>query len=208
MEAQGLVKAIRQCQEAGAALIGICGGYQMLGAKIYDPEMVESQKTELAGLGLLPMTTVFAGSKETHRIRGTVVRDAGLLAGAKGLPIQGYEIHMGRTTGDGLTAPFSIEDRSDLAVTEDTATDGALHAAGYIFGTYIHGLFHNGGLRRAILQALAQRKGVSLPLAAGDLGIDQEYDKLADWVRSSLDMDLIYRMTDLTRDFEAAGDPG
>ncbi|MCI0896014.1 MAG: cobyric acid synthase [Chloroflexi bacterium] len=207
MESQGLVKAIRQCHGAGAALIGVCGGYQMLGTNIYDPEMVESQKTEIAGLGLLPMTTVFAGSKETHRIRGTVAGDVGLLAGAQGLPIQGYEIHMGRTTGDGVTAPFSIEDRSDLAVTEDTATDGALHASGYIFGTYIHGLFHNGGLRRAMLQALAQRKGVTLPPDAGELGIDQEYDKLADWVRSSLDMDLIYQMTGLSRDFEAAGDP-
>ncbi|MCI0825310.1 MAG: hypothetical protein J4N90_11205, partial [Chloroflexi bacterium] len=77
----------------------------------------------------------------------------------------------------------------------------------YIFGTYIHGLFHNGGLRRAMLQALAHRKGVTLPPDAGELGIDQEFDKLADWVRSSLDMDLIYQMTGLTRDLEAAGDP-
>ncbi len=83
MEAQGLVKAIRQCQGAGAALIGICGGYQMLGTKIYDPEMVESQKTEIAGLGLLPTTTVFSARKATNRVSGTVARDVGLLAGAE-----------------------------------------------------------------------------------------------------------------------------
>ncbi len=74
-------------------------------------------------------------------------------------------------------------------------------------GTYIHGLFHNGGLRRALLQALAGRKGVDLSLAPGDLALDLEYDKLADWVRASLKMDLVYRMAGLGRDFEATGAP-
>ena len=205
MERQGLIEAVRESHRRGCALIGICGGYQMLGTEVYDPEGVESSQSEMAGLGLLPMTTVFAGVKETHRIQGRVAQDFGLLAGAKGLPIQGYEIHMGRTSGDGLGAPFNIEDRSDLAVTGDTGLDGALDRTGWVMGTYIHGLFHNGGLRSAVLHALSRRKGVSLPVSVAAVGLDEEFDKLADWVRGSLNMDSVYRIAGLTRDFDSVG---
>ena len=71
-------------------------------------------------------------------------------------------------------------------------------------GTYIHGLFHNGELRQALLRALARRKGVGLALAAQDLALDQEYDKLADWVRASLKMDLVYQMAGLSRGYDGA----
>ena len=205
MERQGLTAAIRDLHRDGAAVVGVCGGYQMLGAKLYDPEGVESSWAEMDGLGLLPLTTVFAGSKETHRIRGEVVRGSGLLAGAKGMPIHGYEIHLGRTTGEGVDVPFRIDDRSDVPVTPDAAFDGALSASGRVLGTYVHGLFHNGGLRRAVLQELARRKAVNLPLAPRDLALDQEYDKLADWVRASLKMDLVYGMAGLDRDFDSIG---
>jgi adenosylcobyric acid synthase len=77
-----------------------------------------------------------------------------------------------------------------------------MDAAGRVLGTYIHGLFHNGELRRAVLQELARRKGVSLPLSSQEMTIDQEYDKLADWVRSSLKIELIYQMTGLSREYE------
>ena len=203
MELQGLVSAIRRLHRQGTAVIGICGGYQMLGTMLYDPEGVESTMMEMEGLGLLPMTTVFAGHKETHRVRGKVVQDSGLLAGAKGLALQGYEIHMGRTTAENVSAAFQIDDRSDVPVTEDTAFDGALAPSGRVLGTYIHGLFHNGELRRCVLRALARAKGVTLPPLVGDHSIDQEYDKLADWVRASLNMNLIYQMSGLDRDFDA-----
>jgi len=205
MEHRGLRDAILAAHENGTAVIGVCGGYQMLGTRLYDPDRVESSRTEMQGLGLLPLTTVFTGSKETHRIRGEVLQGSGLLAGARGLPIQGYEIHMGRTRGDGVGPAFRIDDRSDVAVDEGTAIDGALDASGWVLGTYIHGLFHNGGFRRALLQALARRKGADLSLAPGDLALDQEYDKLADWVRASLKMDLVYEMAGLDRSFEATG---
>jgi len=204
MERQGLVSAIRRLHNEGTAVIGICGGYQMLGNNLYDPDGVESSIAEMEGLGLLSMTTVFTGHKETHRVRGKVVQDSGLLAGAKGLALQGYEIHMGRTTAENVSAAFRIDDRSDVPVTEDTAFDGALASSGRVLGTYIHGLFHNGELRRCILRALASAKGVTLPPLVGDHSIDQEYDKLADWVRASLNMDLIYQMSGLVRDFEAS----
>ena len=82
--------------------------------------------------------------------------------------------------------------------------EGALDASGSVMGTYIHGLFHNGELRTEILKELARRKGVSLPDMSTNLDLDREYDKLADWVRSSMDMDLIYRVSGLSRDYNVA----
>ena len=205
MEARGLTAAVRRAHRDGASVIGICGGYQMLGTRIHDPEKVESSRTAIDGLGLLPLTTEFSASKETHRVQGEVVQDFGLLAGAKGLPFQGYEIHMGRTWGEGAGAAFRIDGRSDIPVTESNAYDGALDSSGAVLGTYIHGLFHNGGLRRAMLRELARRKGVSLPLPAQEAASDHEFDKLADWVRASLRMDLVYQMAGLAHDFDGAG---
>ena len=176
----------------------------MLGTKVSDPDHIESSIPELDGLGLLPLSTVFQGSKETHRISGKVIESTGLLAGASGMPVRGYEIHMGRTVGEGFAPPFRIEDRADVPVTEADSLEGALDSSGRVMGTYIHGLFQNAGLRGAILQELARRKGVSLPRATSEMDLDQEYDKLADWVRSSIDMDLVYRVTGLSRDYDVA----
>ena len=204
MNEQGLSQAVKELHAGGAAVVGVCGGYQMLGTKVSDPEHIESSITELDGLGLLNLTTVFEGSKETHRINGRVVAATGLLAGASGMPVSGYEIHMGRTVGEGSSPPFRIEDRGDVPVTGAGDLDGALDASGSVMGTYIHGLFHNGELRTAMLNELARRKGVSLPDLTNELDLDREYDKLADWVRSSLDMDLVYRISRLSRDYDAA----
>ena len=205
LNAQGLSLAIKRLYQGGTAILGICGGYQMLGKHLYDPGGIESTLPEMEGLGLLPLTTVFAGTKETHRIRGEVVEGSGLLHGAAGAPITGYEIHMGRTTGEGVSLPFRIDDRTDVSVTPESAYDGAMDESGLVLGTYVHGLLHNGQLRRAMLEELARRKGVILP-PSDDLGaMDAEFDKLADWVRASIDMDLVYSITGLNRDFDRAG---
>ena len=204
MNERGLSQAVKELHGSGAAVVGICGGYQMLGTKVSDPDHIESPIAELDGLGLLPLSTVFQGSKETHRIKGTVIEATGLLAGASGMPVSGYEIHMGRTVGEGFAAPFRIEDRADAAVTEADSMEGAIDSSGSVMGTYIHGLFHNGGLRDAMLRELARRKGVTLPDSSSELDSDREFDKLADWVRSSVDMDLVYRISGLSRDYDAA----
>ena len=204
MNDRGLSQAVKELHAGGVAVVGICGGYQMRGTKVSDPEHIESSITELDGLGLMDLTTVFEGSKETHRINGKVTGAAGLLAGAAGMPVSGYEIHMGRTVGEGFSAPFRIEDRADAPVTGNGDPEGALDASGSVMGTYIHGLFHNGELRSAMLLELARRKGVSLPDASSGVDLDREYDRLADWVRSSMDMDLIYRLSGLSRDYDAA----
>ena len=198
MADQGLSDALLSAHEGGAAIVGICGGYQMLGESLYDPEGIESSIGRADGLGLLPLATTFAGTKETHRVQAAVRAEAGarpgLLAGAAGESVIGYEIHMGRTAGEGIIPPFSVSDRADAPVTPATALDGALDTSGRVLGTYIHGLFHNAGVRRAMLAELARRKGVTLPEGV-DVARDREYDRLADWVRSSLRMDLVYDMT-------------
>ncbi len=197
MDRQGLSQAVTSAYRRGAAIVGICGGYQMLGQALYDPDGVESTIGQADGLGLLPLATTFAGSKETHRVQATVRdeagRNGGLLSGAAGEPVVGYEIHMGRTVGEGFIAPFAVRDRADALVTPATALDGALNESGRVLGTYIHGLFHNAGVRRAMLTELARRKGVVLPDGV-DVARDREYDRLADWVRGSLRMDLVYDM--------------
>ena len=111
---------------------------------------------------------------------------------------------MGRTVGEGFSPPFRIDDRADVPVTATGDMEGALDSSGSVMGTYIHGLFQNGGLRGAMLQELARRKGVTLPSSASDSDLDGEYDKLADWVRSSIDMNLLYRVSGLSRDYDAA----
>ena len=202
LERQGLTPAIAAAYQRGAAIIGICGGYQMLGRKLYDPDGIESTVPAADGLGLLPLTTTFAGTKETHRVQAAVRPEAAhpgaLLAGAAGAPVSGYEIHMGRTVGEGVIPAFAVSDRADAAVTPATAFDGAVDASGRVLGTYIHGLFHNAAVRRHILQELARRKGVTLPPVGAEVARDREYDRLADWVRSSLRMPLVYAMAGLT----------
>ena len=178
----------------GTPVIGICGGYQMLGELVHDPDHVESNQSQMKGLGLLPVTTTFVPSKSTHQVRGKVISRSGLLQSAQGLPITGYEIHMGHTNQNGLDAPLLIEERSTRPC---RSQDGATSADGNVLGTYVHGLFHNEGLRRAILKELARRKGVSLSLTNAVISKEEGYDRLADLVRGSLDMDYIYRIMGL-----------
>ena len=205
---QGFARRIQVLSENGTPIIGICGGYQMMGARILDPEGVESAEGEMEGLGLLPVSTTFAGTKETHRIEGEAREAPGLLQGAQGIPIQGYEIHMGSSYADRSVLatpddlgkrPFQIQQRSG----EPTARpDGAMDATGRTLGTYIHGLFYNHDLRKLILGHLAAWKGVTLPREATGgpsttQSSDKEYDKLALLVRTSLDMNLVYKLAGL-----------
>ncbi len=187
----GLDQEIVSKAAGGTAVIGICGGYQMLGERLLDPLRVESPAGEAVGLGLLPVTTTFSREKETHRIKGEVVGEAGLVAEARGSRIEGYEIHMGRTFGEDLKAPFRVLSRSGRATDE---RDGAMSVDGGVMGTYIHGLFHNSELRRGVLGWLAKRKGVALPPPGPERVRDDDYDRWAAVVREALDMELVYGM--------------
>ena len=193
---RGFASEIRRRFDAGTPVIGICGGYQMMGQRILDPHGVESPDPEAAGLDLLPVDTVFAPVKETHRVRGLVAASSGMLARAGDAAVEGYEIHMGSSVPTSEAAvPFRISRPGQPA-----ADDGAISANGRALGTYVHGLFNSHALRRALLEQLACWKGVNLPPVSdtgGQLSRDAEYDKLADTVRNSIDMELLYRLTGL-----------
>ncbi|HEU5315218.1 MAG TPA: cobyric acid synthase [Chloroflexota bacterium] len=178
---------------AGAAVIGICGGYQMLGRRILDPLHVESPVGEVEGLGLLPVETAFAAEKTTVQVRGSVTATAGPLAGARGTAVTAYEIHMGQTRllADGVEAPFAIGDRGD----------GCVGVGGNVVGCYLHGLFDSAPLRRAVLRWAAARKGV--PLEALDAApapereVEAELDRWAGVLRDSLDLQALWRIVGL-----------
>jgi adenosylcobyric acid synthase len=189
----GLAEAIIEQARLGTAVVGVCGGYQMLGRSIQDPQQIESSERGALGLGLLDAVTIFDSQKTTTQVKARVVADRGLLAGMKGQEITGYEIHMGQTKIGGSTPLFHV---FETPRGQADYFDGALDQSGLILGTYLHGLFHNGGFRQAFLNALRQRRG----LTEGDEEIavtrEQQYDKLAELVRHSLDMPSIYRILD------------
>lgn len=174
----GLEAAVAKAASAGTLVFGICGGFQMLGRSIADPEGVEAAPgTEIAGMGLLPVDTVFRGEKVQTQTSGVFGPVQGALSGLTGLAYQGYEIHMGR--GDGALPP--------------------LVGGGNVYGSYIHGVFDAPGVADAVVKALCDAKGIDFT-AVGTFDLaaykERQYDLLADAVRAGLDMDLVYRALD------------
>ena len=196
LKESGLAQRITELYHQGVFIIGICGGYQMLGAWIDDPGHVESSVPRRQGLGLLPITTTFLSTKETHQIKGNVMANRGLLTEAQDVHFGGYEIHMGRTETDGGGDAFRIREHSGQPC---DISDGCLDANGHVLGTYIHGLFHNQKIRRAILGHIARTKGRPIDFIGNDHQRDDEYDKLANLVRRSLNMNLLYAITGLRK---------
>ncbi len=174
----GLAEAAVRLARGGTPVLGVCGGYQMLGRTLRDPLGVERQGS-LPGLGLLPVDTVFTNDK--RRLRRSGVCTAPPFAGAA---LTGYELHAGRTE-TGAAAPFCRF--------EDGSVDGA--AAGSVFGTYLHGLFDSGELVVKLAEYLAARRGLRLPpvrLETRRAYRERQYELLADAVRRSLDLERIY----------------
>lgn len=185
----GLADAIVALARAGTPLLGICGGYQMLGETIEDEEGVESDERRVAGLGLLPVRTRFSRDKRTERARARVATGRGLLAGTAGRAVTGYEIHMGQTTGPVDPALEIVERQGQPAGDRD----GAVSETGTIVGVYLHGFFDEPGPRGAVLRNLAARKGVA-PRAWGIPPDGDPFDRLADHVRAHLDLAALYRL--------------
>jgi len=202
---QGFPAAISLALEQGThQLTGICGGYQMLGGKLLDPLAVESAgPEETEGLGYLPLSTVYLQQKTTVRVRGSLAQDHPLrLPETSGpeevpLPVEGYEIHMGTTTNHDFTAVRPLF--TMLNPQGETAPEGWGTADGRIWGTYLHGLFHNDGFRRAWLDGLRVAKGLR-PLGKTFSSAalrEEQFDRLADAARESLNMNAIYEIMGL-----------
>jgi adenosylcobyric acid synthase len=187
----GLAQAIIQRVKSGTPLVGICGGYQMLGKKIADPDKIESPEGYADGLGLLDSETIFNRTKTTTQVKAQVSADNGLLKGMEEIEISGYEIHMGQTISHSHQPAFKIVETSNG---EKGYFDGAIDINGIIFGTYIHGLFHNADFTQSFLNRLRQIRGLP-PVSTSPIYKDEHYNKLADVVRQNLDMQRIYQIT-------------
>lgn len=181
MRQNGLETMIKR-KAASTPVWGICGGYQMLGDSIDDPASVE-EGGFIRGMELLKISTVLNKQKIRSQVKGKLQDVDGTFSGLCGLSYEGYEIHMGRSyhtwTKQDITAP--------VVVSED---------AHNIYGTYIHGIFDKGEIASAIIRQLAMIKGVSLDGTMEDYRSlkEKQYDKLADTLRSYLDMEEIYEM--------------
>lgn len=146
---RGLVEAIVRFAEEGIAVVGICGGYQMLGRMIHDPDRTESDVCEAPGLGLLPIETTFSAHKATHPVRARMIDGPGWMTGLTGTQLEGYEIHMGQTMTDTPWGEIVARGAATCRV-----PDGAVSADGRVWGCYLHGLFANDAFRRAWLTSL------------------------------------------------------
>ena len=190
----GYADEIKELADRGTPVIGICGGYQMLGEKVCDPLHVESDKDEVTGLGLLPYITTMQGEKNTYQVEFNCKNLPFLDMNFSAENLKGYEIHMGETVLTGSAQSlFNIVRRSNAPV---DLQDGFINDKHHVFGTYCHGVFDNDHLRRAVINALRKRKGL-LPL---DVKFkyreykEAEFDRLAAIVRKHFDMKKFYEI--------------
>lgn len=187
----GIATAIVDRAALGGFVLGVCGGCQMLGARIADPHRIESNGEQGEGLGLLGVDTVFGLEKRTTQLRARAAGPSFLLADGKDA-IAGYEIHMGRLTRAAhCRGAFLVTERNGRV---DEALDGAVSADGTVVGTMIHGLFDNPSVRRSLITTLRARKGLppTVEEALSHAAAPDEFDRLADVVRANVDMKMLF----------------
>lgn len=187
----GFERPIRLLHAQGTPVMGICGGYQILGEQLDDPDGIETGGSE-AGLGLLPCRTRFEPHKTRTRVTGQVCCKRGVFAPLDGCPVEGYEIHMGRTDRTGAPALRLAQRGADWQ-------DGAVGE--HAFGSYLHGLFDRPELVDRLVGLLLDRRGLSLTHAAGPDSTsykEEQYNRLADAMRRAIDLPAVYRMMGLT----------
>ncbi len=196
---KGLEPAILRAKQRGCMIFGICGGYQMLGELLSDPDQVEEGGT-LRGMGLLPVETVFTKEKTRTRVTGTFGALTGALAGLSGMELEGYEIHMGstRSAGEegGKVAELSVQNQGENMETERRRKSDGCHLEN-VYGTYVHGIFDGEGIAPALVEILARKKGIVLESAETmdrEQYKEKQYDLLADTLRRHLDMKKIYEI--------------
>ena len=190
MKSRGLDRAVISAANNGSSVLGICGGFQMLGTRLEDPHCADSVDGGAEdGLGLIDATTEFAPKKRTRRVDFTLRTGPGLLEGKTPANGVGYEIHTGVTTAD-HAHPFEV-----VAPGCQSEPDGGLGNGGWVLGTYIHGLFDSPDIVKRITGNIAKRHGLPTP-DVPHFSMEAEFDRLANVVRSNLDMDLIYSLVD------------
>ncbi|MDR7433607.1 MAG: cobyric acid synthase [Armatimonadota bacterium] len=191
LRATGMVDQICAARTLGIPLVGICGGFQMLGRSLHDPDGVEGSLAQAEGLGLLPLETVFQRGKVTVQVEAEVITDLGPFAGLRGMRVRGYEIHTGRSGGKGQSV-FRICE-------EGAREEGMISPDGLVWGTYLHGLFENPPLRQALISWVASRKGLRLDLLReGEPAmLETSFERLAEAVWRHLDVVWLFRVLGL-----------
>ncbi|OPG16370.1 cobyric acid synthase [Ferroacidibacillus organovorans] len=188
LRANGFEGVLKQKHADGAFIVGICGGYQMLGEEIRDPDGQESMIERIAGLRELPIVTTLAREKTTVLVHGQA---EGPFAS---IPITGYEIHMGETVSGVAHQAFArIKTGADGVWRED----GAVSSDGLVMGTYLHGIFDNDVFRHAWLEAVRKRVGSDVHTRSNvtmSVHRSQAMDRLASTVREHLDMHVLYKL--------------
>lgn len=174
MRDNGLERSILALASKGTSIVGICGGFQMMGRLIRDPDGIESDDPHIRGMGLLDVETDFIVEKRTVRTRGQVIGKGDSFVGQRGMEVEGYEIHMGRTVSN--SPIFSLPD----------GPDGASNPSGRIWGTYLHGVFDLPEFRRSWLTALGWSRSGE-PLSLKDFR-ERAFDRLADHMEEHIDM--------------------
>ncbi|MDN5345319.1 MAG: adenosylcobyric acid synthase [Clostridia bacterium] len=201
---RGLAAALQELVVRGTPVVGICGGYQMLGREISDPGHVETEQERIDGLSLLPLRTVFRSSKATNVVRGLVTGTGPCLGPLQGLEVEGYEIHMGESYLEGGQAAFQITRRGEQRV---TIADGCVSPDGLVWGTYIHGIWDNDPLRHQMLAFLRARRG--LPVMESGLqfaaDLERRLETLARVVARHLDLGRLQAIMGLERSLAGDG---
>ncbi len=193
LKESGLADALLAAKQEGTHIIGICGGFQMLGREVFDPFHVESTLERVAGLGLLDIVTQMNPEKLTVQAKAKVDNSNFLNVETE---LLGYEIHQGETELLAETTPlFVIVERSGQSV---EVLDGAISNDGKVWGTYLHGLFDNDEFRLAFVNQLRTEKGYSPLQETTNFQFEREkqqgYDKLAELVREHLDIPRVYEI--------------
>ncbi|MBT2772467.1 cobyric acid synthase [Halomonas sp. ISL-60] len=176
LKCQGWDNAIQRHLRYGGKVLGICGGFQMLGEWVDDPDGLEGKPGKVAGLGLLNLTTRMVAGKQLRNVRGVTI--------AEGAAVTGYEIHNGVSEGQALDSPlFEVDGRNEGAVSDD----------GQIMGTYLHGLFDHTQACRALLSRLGLQNAVHLDYQAHR---ERELDRLADMLEANVDIEAVIALID------------
>jgi len=183
LRAEGLDHVLRLRARRGLPVLGVCGGCQMLGRSIADPDGVESSEAHTEGLGLLPLHTRFFARKNTQRVRARKRGESWLFAGlAPDLEVPGYFIHAGITSAEGVP-PLEITGANGPSF----EANGAVSEDGSVIGTMVHGLFEHDGLRHALIDALRTRRGLGAASGRARWDREAEYDRLARMIHDSCD---------------------
>ncbi|NVN91409.1 MAG: cobyric acid synthase [Desulfuromonadales bacterium] len=192
---QGLFDAIARFT---GRIIGICGGYQMLGTRVLDPERVESSLPEAKGFALLPVETTMLAGKETHQALARLEEPGQSLTPGCSDELSGYEIHMGRTDYTDTPRPFArIFQRGGKSV---DILDGCVSDDGRVFGTYLHGIFDNTSFRDIYLNRIRSEKGMPLQSEETRAPVTDPFDLLSSHMEQHLDMPKLFEICGLSRD--------